>query len=109
MEGRTRSTFREKYKRLCSSYRTKYDEDSCREYYEVLKDYGEATIDEAFKIAKKEIKFFPSIAELIEIIGKMPPKWFYHDIKSEQTTIEEQHELEELLKELGGDEEEKYE
>ena len=98
MEKRT--NFREKYKKMCTSYREKYDEVECKEYYEKLKPFGERKIDLAIATAINTIKFFPSIAELLEIINNMPPEWFYRNLENNVPTKEEQEEMKKILDEL---------
>ena len=100
---RIRTNFREKYKYLCKIYLEKYDEKVCREYYERLKKYGGSKINRAFDIAIDSMKFFPTIAELNEIIERMPPEWFYKKLEVKEPTKEEQDELTKILEELIGE------
>lgn len=96
-EWKIRTNFREKYKLLCKLYHEKYDEDICKEYYERLKKHGNMKIDKAFSIAIDSLKFFPTIAELNDIIAKLPPIWFYQNLETEKLTPEESEEMERLL------------
>lgn len=95
-----RITFREKYKRLCKSYHTKYDEEECKEYYQKLKKYGETKIDLAIDEAIDTIKFFPSVAELLEIINNLPPCWLNQNLKTKELTEEEKVEMKKIINEL---------
>lgn len=96
-----RTNFREKYKYLCKIYHEKYDEEVCREYYERLKKHGGSKINRALDIAIDSIKFFPTIAEINEIISNMPPEWFYKELKIKNPTEQEQEVIEKIIKELG--------
>lgn len=98
MEKRT--TFREKYIMLCNAYHQKYSKDSCIEYYKILKQYGEKKIDIAFKEAISRYKFFPSIAEINEIITNLPPNWFQKINELVEPTIEEKQEMKKILDEM---------
>ena len=53
------------------------------------------------------MKFFPTIAEINEIISKMPPEWYYQDLEINKPTEQEQEELANILKELIGETNEK--
>ena len=98
-----RTNFREKYKHLCKIYHEKYEEEVCKEYYERLKEYGNTKIDRAFSIAIDSMKFFPTIAEVNEIISKMPPEWYYQNLEINKPTEKEQEEITKILKELTGE------
>ena len=67
-----------------------------------MKQYGEEKIDRAFDIAIETIKFFPTIAEILEIINNLPPKWFNQKLEIETPTKEELNELENILNEMEG-------
>lgn len=46
------------------------------------------------------MKFFPTIAEINEVISKMPPEWYYQNLEINKPTEQEQNELNEILYEL---------
>lgn len=99
-EGEICITFREKYKYLCKMYHEKYDEELCKEYYERLRHHNAEKLLKAMDIAVDNIKFFPTVAEINEIIGQMPPEWIHGDSEVKQLTDEEKQELEDLIEQL---------
>lgn len=98
------TSFRDIYKSLCTCYRIKYNQDECKEYYNSLKKYGAKKVNNAVEHAKETIKFFPSVAELVEIINTLPQEYFWNekDCKREPMTPEEKEEFNMILKELEG-------
>ena len=65
-----------------------------------LKPYGASKIEQTIEIAIETIKFFPSIAELLEIINTLPPEWLYKENKNQKMTKEDEEELDRLLQDL---------
>lgn len=95
-----RITFREKYKYLCEMYHEKYDEELCKKYYERLKHHSAKKLIRAMDIAIDTIRFFPTVAEINEIIANMPPKWLYEKIDKKKPTIQEQEQIDNIIAEL---------
>lgn len=95
-----RTTFSEKYKYMCKIYHEKYDEEICRDYYEHLKHHGTDKVFRAIDVAINTIKFFPTVAEINEIISKLPPKWLYKSLEVKQLTVDESKELNTIIDEL---------
>lgn len=93
-------TFRKKYKYLCEMYHEKYDEEFCKKYYERLKHHNAEKLVRAMDIAVDTIKFFPTVAELNEIIKSLPPKWLYKEIDKKKPTIQEQEWIDNIIAEL---------
>lgn len=99
-EGEIRITFREKYKYLCKMYHENYDEELCKEYYKYLRKHNAEKILRAMDIAVDTIKFFPTVAEINEIIKNLPPKWFYEKVDKKNPTNQERKLLDDLIAEL---------
>ena len=94
------TSFKELYKRLCISQHIKYTEEEAKEYHRHLKKYGFKRVERAIDLAIENIKFFPSVAELIQIIEKMPPEWFYSKNEVIIPTQNEQQEMKNILEEM---------
>ena len=81
-------------------YHEKYDEGLCKKYYERLKHHSAEKLIRAMDVAVDTIRFFPTVAEINEIIGNLPPEWFYKKNELKIPSIEEQEELEDIIASL---------
>lgn len=87
---------------LIINYKEKKDNKKLKLYYEVLKDYPEEELYEAFIKTIRENKYFPNVNEIVVNIPHINEKKLHswENIKSEKISAEEKQELEELLKEF---------
>lgn len=81
-------------------YHEKYDEKLCKEYYEHLKHHNAEKLIRAMDIAVDTIKFFPTVAELNEIIKSLPPEWLNKKVDKKIPNNEETKLLDTLIAEL---------
>lgn len=81
-------------------YHEKYDEVLCKKYYERLKHHNAEKLIRAMDIAVNTIKFFPTVAELNEIIKSLPPNWLNKENDKKIPNEEEMKLLDTLIAEL---------
>lgn len=86
---------------------TQHDKKDFIIYYSIFKEYEEKDFINAVKMAIKFQPYFPRVDEIVkylpsEIEKNNIPKWFNKERKIEETTQQEQQELEEILEEIGG-------
>ena len=97
-----RTNFRKMYGELCYYYNEVYNEKKCKLYYCELKTLGATRIEALFKEARRTLKFFPKISELLEIERAMPPEWFFKKCLIDPLSSGEEKELVKILDEIGG-------
>lgn len=81
-------------------YHEKYDEELCKKYYERLKHHSAEKLLKAMDVSVDTIRFFPTVAEINEIIANLPPGWFYKKNELETPNFKEQEELENIIASL---------
>lgn len=87
---------------------TQHTEEDLKIYYSIFREYDEESFIKAIKMVLKYQPYFPRINEIVKYLPNIdeshePTKWFNKTINNTELTEEEKTDLEEIIREIGGD------